>query len=216
MQMENWHGGIPRHKSRGTMNMNTGNNILFQWELFHCHKYFTLWFNMTHLWALFRSSFCCSVHCSKTALMPFSLLYRHFLCATLAPCFVVFSSPPYWRDTSPQKKKHTHTYTNYVPVGTGVCPSSVRVEDEQCFYSKPSKSKIRILILTMTPLRIKEGHTRKTGSIITTQCTLGTVISPGALKEWTKHLKGAGKNVTEDRSTAVPEHIRGTSILLST
>lgn len=151
IQMENWHGGIPRHKSRSTMNMNTGNNILFQRELFHCHKFFTLWLNVTHLWALFRSSFCCSVHCSKTALMPFSLLYRHFLCAILAPCFVVFSSPPYRRDTSPQKK--THTYTNYVPVGTWVCPSSASAEDEQCFYSKPPKSKIRILILTMTPLK---------------------------------------------------------------
>lgn len=113
-------------------------------------------------------------------------------------------------------KKNTHTYTNYVPLGTGVCPSSARVEDEQRCYSKPSQSKIRIHILTMTPLRIKEGHTGKTGSIITTQCTLGTVISPGALKDWTKHLKGGGKNVTEDRRTAVPEHIRGTSILLST
>lgn len=86
-------------------------------------------------------------------------------------------------------KKHTHTHTPTMsPLGTGVCPSSVRAEDEQCCYSKPSKSKIRIHILTMTPFRIKEGHTGKTGSIITTQSTLGTVISPGALKGWTKHL----------------------------
>lgn len=96
IQMENWHGGIPRNKSRSAMNMN--NNICSQWELFQCHKYVTLWLNVTHLWALFHPSFCCLVHCSKTALMPFSLLYRHFLCAILAPCFVVFSSSPYRRD----------------------------------------------------------------------------------------------------------------------
>ena len=52
----------------------------------------------------------------------------------------------------------------------------------------PQSAKIRIH-MTMTPLRIKEGHTGKTGSIITIQCTLGTVISPGALKDRTKHLK---------------------------
>lgn len=43
-------------------------------------------------------------------------------------------------------------------MGTGVCPLSVHVEDEQCCYSKPSKSKIRIHIWTVTPISIKEGH----------------------------------------------------------
>ena len=56
----------------------------------------------------------------------------------------------------------------------------------------PQSAKIRIH-MTMTPLRIKEGHTGKTGSIITIQCTLGTVISPGALKDRTKHLKRCRK-----------------------
>lgn len=94
-----WRIGLEEFQdnSRSTMNMNY--NILLHWELFHCHKYFTPWLNVTHLWALFHPSFCCLVRCSKSALMPFSLLYRHFLCAILAPCFVVFSSPPYRRDT---------------------------------------------------------------------------------------------------------------------
>lgn len=124
-------------------------------------------------------------------------------------CFLLLLT----EETNNHKK---NTSTNYVPLGTGVSPCSVRVEDEQYCYSKSSKSKIRMHISTMALLRIKEGHAGKTGSIITTQCTLGTVISPGALKDGTKHLKGAGKNVSEDRGTAVPEHIRGTSILLST
>lgn len=68
----------------------------------------------------------------------------------------------------------------------------------------------------MTPTGIKEGHTGKTGSIITTWSTLGIVISPGVLKECTEHIKGSGKNVSRDRRAAVSEHIRGTSILLST
>lgn len=54
---------------------------------------------------LFYTSLCWLVRCSKTALMPFRLLYRHFLCAILAPWFVVFSSP-YHRDLQPQKRTH--------------------------------------------------------------------------------------------------------------
>lgn len=123
---------IPVHKSRNTMNMNY--NILFQWELFHCHKFFTLWLNVTHLWALFHPSFCCLVHCSKTALMPFSLLYRHFLCAILAPCFVVFSSPPYRRDTLPQKKNKKKETPTMSPWAVGIVPSASMNEDEQCCY----------------------------------------------------------------------------------
>lgn len=73
----------------------------------------------------------------------------------------------------------------------------------------PQSAKIRIHIMTMTPLRIKEGHTGKTGSIITIQCTLGTVISPGALKDRAKHLKGAGKNVTERSQDCGPQTHQG-------
>lgn len=47
-----------------------------------------------------------------------------------------------------------------------------------------------------------------------TQYAAGTVISPGALKDCAKHLRG-GKNVSKDHTTAVSEHVRGTSILLS-
>lgn len=214
IQMENWHGGIPRHNSRSSMNMNY--NILLQWELFHCHKYFTLWLNVTHLWALFHPSFCCLVHCSKSALMPFSLLYRHFLCAILAPCFVVFSSPPYRRDTLPHKKKTLMHAPTMSPWAKGFVSAASVLRMSNAVTVNPQSPRLGYIFWQWLLLRIKEGHTGKTGSKITTQCTLGTVISPGALKDWAKHLKGTGKNVTEDRGTAVPEHIRGTSILLST
>lgn len=146
-----------------------------------CHKYFTLWLNVTHLWALFPPRLLLLGSLLKNcfdAIQPF--ISPLPLCNPGAMlCCVFFSSLPKRHITT----KNTHTYANYVPVGTGVCPSSVRVEDEQCCYSKPSESKIKIHTLTMTLVRIKEGHTGKTGSIITTQCTLGTVISPGALKD---------------------------------
>lgn len=139
----------------------------------------------------------------KPTLMPFSLLYRHFLCATLAPCFVVFSSSLFQRDITTEN-------INYVPVGTAVCPLSVLAEDEQRRYSKTSKSESGTMIFT----GIRKGHAGKTGSLITTRHAAGTVISPGALKDRAKHLRG-GKNVTKDRTTALSEHIGGTSILLS-
>lgn len=62
---------------------------------------------------------------------------------------------------------------------------------------------------------IRKGQAGKTGSLITARRTAGTVISPGALKDRAKHLRG-GRNVTKDRTTAVSEPIGGTSILLST
>lgn len=117
-------------------------------------------------------------------------------------CCVFFFSFP---------KRHITTENiNYVPVGTAVCPFSVLAEDEQCRYSKPSKSESGTMIFT----GIRKGHAGKTGSLITTHQAAGTVISPGALKDGAKHLRG-GKNVTKDRTTAVSEHIGGTSILLS-
>lgn len=135
---------------------------------------------MTHLWAHFHSSFCCSVHCSKNvfdAIQPF--ISPLPLCNPGAMLYCVFFSLPKRHITT--KKHHIHQPCH---PGPRVCPSSIHAEDEPWCYSKSSKSKIRIHILTMTPfLRIKEGHTGKTGSIITTHCSLGTVISPGALKE---------------------------------
>lgn len=35
------------------------------------------------------------------------------------------------------------------------------------------------------------------------------LISPGALKDPTEHLKGGGKNASKDRRAAVPEHLGG-------
>lgn len=98
------------------------------------------------------------------------------------------------------------------PLGTAVCPLGVRTEDEQRRCSKPSKSNSGTMIVTGI---FKKGHAGKTGSLITTQYAAGTVISPGALKDGAKHLRG-GKNVTKDHTTAVSEHVRGTSTLLST
>lgn len=76
----------------------------------------------------------------KLALMPFSLLYRHFLCAILAPHFVGFS-PPYRTDAQPQK----HTSTNYAPPPPTPplghhwsVPAVSLAEDEQRCSSKPS------------------------------------------------------------------------------
>lgn len=113
-------------------------HILSQQELFHCQAFFplSLPLNVTHLWALFHPSFCCIVHCSKTALMPFSLLYRHFLCAILAPRFVVFSSRPYWRRHTTTKKALAAS-----PLGVGVCPPPrhPRMRMSKCRYSKSSK-----------------------------------------------------------------------------
>lgn len=107
IQTDNWHKGIPRNKSRSAVNMNYNNFyfFFFQPEPFQRHKYSAPWLYVTHLRALFHPSFYCL---AQTALMPFSLSYRHFLCAILAPHFVVFSSFPYRRDTQPQKNTHIH------------------------------------------------------------------------------------------------------------
>lgn len=100
-------------------------------------------------------------------------------------CFLLLLT----EDTHNHKLARAHTHTHhYVPSGHwGLSPPSSLNEDEQCSYCKSTK--IRIHNLTMTPWRIKEGHNAKTGSLITIQCTLGTLISPGALKDWAKHLK---------------------------
>lgn len=104
--MENWHGGIPRHKSRSSMNMNY--NILFQRELFHHHKYFTLWLNVTHLWALFPPKLLLLGSLLKNcfdAIQPF--ISPLPLCNPGAIlCCVFFSSSPKRHITT--KKTHTH------------------------------------------------------------------------------------------------------------
>lgn len=94
----------------------------------------------------------------KLALMPFSLLYRHFLCAILAPHFVGFS-PPYRTDAQPQK----HTSTNYAPPPPPH-PSGTIGLSLQCPWLRmsnvvpvnPLMSKCGIHISTMTPLNIKD------------------------------------------------------------
>lgn len=97
---------------------------------------------------------------------------------------------------------------------TAVCPLGVPTGDEQRRSSKPSKSRRWDNDSYGEFFFLKKGLAGKTGSVITTQYAAGTVISPGALKDCAKHLRG-GKNVTKDHTTAVSQHVGGTSILLS-
>lgn len=125
-------------------------------------------------------------------------------------CFLLLLT----EETHNHKKTLTHAPA-MSPWALGFVPAASALRMSNAVTVNPQSPRLGFICWQWLLLRIKEGHAGKTGSIITTQCTLGTVISPGALKDPTKHLKGAGKNVTEDGGTAVPEHIRGTSILLS-
>lgn len=118
-------------------------------------------------------------------------------------CCVFFSSFP---------KRHLTTENMAcVPAGTAVCPLSVLVEDEQRRSSQPSKSESGTGVFHRNKERPRRENRKR---LITSRHAAGTVISPGALKDGAKHLRG-GRNVAKDRTTAVSEPIGGTSILLS-
>lgn len=188
----NRRGAFPRNKGGARMNMSS--RILSQRELLFCHKY---WPNVTH-----PPAFVAAQKNRFDAIQP--LIPSLPLCNPGAVlCCVFFFSFP---------KRHITTENiSCVPVGAAVCPLSVLAEDEQRRYSKPSKSESGTMIFT----GIRRGHAGETGSLITARRAAGTVIAPGALKDGAEHLRG-GKSVTTDRTTAVSEHIGGTSIPLST
>lgn len=106
------------------------------------------------------------------------------------------------------KKTHHHKTTQYshmpqiCPLGFGLSPQHRCARTSNALQWIPNDDH---------EMRdwIKEGHSGKTGSPITRQQTLGTVISPGALKASTKHLQGGGNHVTREKQGSLPTHIRG-------
>ena len=164
---------------------------------------------MTHLWAVFHPAFVAWFK-KKKSLWCHSVFYIATSCVQswrrALLCFLLLLI------------EQTHNHRTHPPAhrlrGPGhrglVPPRWPWMTMSNAVTVKTQSPKIRRRVFTMTPGKeLKKATLGKTGSVITAQCTLGSVISPGALKGRAKHLRGAGRNVSEDGRPAVPEHIGG-------
>lgn len=171
--------------------MNMNSRILSQRGLLYCHKY---WLNVTH-----PPAFVARFSARKNrfdAIQPFMPPLPLRSPGALL-CCVFFSSFP----------KRLTTTEKHQARPCGRCGLSPRCP---CWRTS---SVVTVNLQsrgsgTMIFTGIRKGHAGKTGRLITTRHAAGSVISPGALKDQAKHLRG-GKNVTKDRPTAISERIGG-------